>query len=268
MKLLLFCLLLTGTAAILYGEQIPLNSLSDWELTGPPANVSKENGVIRLKDSFRLVSRRTFEVRQNLRFQLSLTAKTRGNPPGSYIVGYIPYDEAKHEIKVYEVANMNGFDSVLEENVKAGDTVIRIGKPKFTWKCGAAFCVAFQAADLYRDQPNRETHTGGIREVESRTGYDEVTLAKPVRKNYPAGSMVRLHYYGPDFYCHIGKASSEWISIGGTVSGIAPYGNRKGMWWPGTRYVRVVIEANKNAGKNTITELKDISLDITRESFF
>jgi hypothetical protein len=62
---------------------------------------------------------------------------------------------------------------------------------------------------------------------------------------------VRQHKVaGASLWLAVGGAGKDWVKISGDISGVSTVGREKGMYWPGTSFVRISV-LNLNNDKNT-----------------
>jgi hypothetical protein len=190
----------------------------------------------------------TFEVAAKVTFE----APEQG---GVVYVGLAPYDGDKTPIKAAEVHVVEDTVTELAQDAARGQTLLRL-QDGAAW--GAAFerdsllerngVVAFDvSAEGLGDLPNRNLSARGLKVI-SRDGGWEVELAKPLERDWPAGTKVRLHYDSAT-YCYVGSApaSSDWKDIMGSLSTSVPgKAPSKGHLWPGTRFVRFVVLSTRD----------------------
>jgi hypothetical protein len=55
--------------------------------------------------------------------------------------------------------------------------------------------------------------------------------------------------HGASFWVSVKKVGNDWVKISGDISGVSTVGQEKGMFWPGTSFVRVTV-LNLNDDKN------------------
>lgn len=113
------------------------------------------------------------------------------------------------------------------------------------------------------DLPNRDVTQIAEKKIEKKGDVWEVTLKKPVAKDYPAGTRVRQQRFGATYLYTAGpgkKAPADWQEFSGNVQGIAPAGNPSYKWWNGTKQAQILVIMNY-ATKDGKTEFKDIVLE-------
>ena len=155
-----------------------------------------------------------------------------------------------------------GSGTKLAADVKAGDKVIRIANGE-KWKKSSSGYVAFNAKEDYSDLPNREC-VANITKVEQTNGAWEVTLASPVKKDYPAGTGVREHADGGYLYAITAYPKGEWTKVSGTLSGMPAIGDctisSQKTFWPCTAKIRPILMVNwRVAGKKV--QIRNVTLE-------
>lgn len=163
-------------------QNVKLNSGGDWK-------VPVKDGVLELKGRMRkITSEQLQKVDPAARY--TLTWEARGNVPeeaGKYMIGFSVYDKDGQEIQPYHVYYTPGSETVLTEDAPKGGRTLKI-RDGSKWKSGAMYCPAFHVKADGGDIPNRDVLTGGIEKVTAGDGYTELTLKRPLAKDYPAGT--------------------------------------------------------------------------------
>jgi len=92
-----------------------------------------------------------------------------------------------------------------------------------------------------------------------------LTLRSPVKRDYPAGTKIRQHYAGGGCYQYCAAsgrpAPDKWTKYSAVVKGLAKYGSPNDRFWPGTKYVKIVVIINyrPKKGSNTQALFDDVS---------
>ncbi len=172
-----------------------------------------------------------------------------GKPVNAYL-GLAPFDKDKKPIESPNVLVIAGTETELVEDCLPACKILKV-KDGSKWtlenNCGKYGLVAFNIDDSgkYLDLPNRELSAGcGIEKIEKKDGCWEISLKNPCGKIYRAGTKVREHRPGANYmYKWYQEAfqSKDWIHAEGTVKGIAETGTPVTSFWPGTKYVKVVV---------------------------
>jgi hypothetical protein len=181
------------------------------------------------------------------------------SPEGKALVhlGVDCFDAQKRLITSERITPVPQTETELVEEVKPGDKVVKI-KNGSAWEFDAALTpkygvVAFNVDDsgAYSDLPNPNLSQHGITTIRQSGGQWEVELAKPLKEGYSAGTKVRQHKVaGASLWLAVGGAGKDWVKISGDISGVSTVGREKGMFWPGTSFVRISV-LNLNNDKNT-----------------
>ena len=238
-------------------QNVKLNSGGDWTVPG-------KDGVLELTGRMRkITSEQLQKVDPAARY--TLTWEARGNVPeeaGKYMIGFSVYDKDGQEIQPYHVYYTPGSETVLTEDAPKGGRTLKI-RDGSKWKSGAMYCPAFHVKADGGDIPNRDVLTGGIEKVTAGDGYTELTLKRPLAKDYPAGTAVRQHLYQSSLYLKVADIPAGWKKESAALSGISKGAVRYGQWWPGTEYFRVMITGNIGS-RNADAEMnvKNIELDV------
>ena len=183
------------------------------------------------------------------------TPGTQGE--GRFYFAPVCYDKDGKEIKVTAVNCLNGTDTVLAAAAKKGDKVVRIANgAKWNLRYGN---IAFNTKPDFSDLPNNEY--AAFTAINKKGDVWELTLAKPLAKDYPAGTNVREQRNGASFRYMLGNVlpTAEWQQFSRVISG------GKGETEPGypfawriaTAQAGIVIFTN---GKPADIEFRNISI--------
>ncbi len=67
-------------------------------------------------------------------------------------------------------------------------------------------------------------------------------LVKPLKEGYSAGTKVRQHKVaGANLWLATKSVGKDWVKMSGDISGVSTVGQEKGMFWPGTSFVKVTV---------------------------
>lgn len=256
----------------LHGETLVLDNPAVW---GNPPKMKSENASLLITGPGQYITTQKYPLDPAATYQLSAEIRLgKDSPAAPFIMGFILYDKDDKVIEAREVNTFPGSDTVLSAPVKAGDTQLRIRNGARWAAADKGFSVpAFQTDPSGKDLPNRtaEADTTGIEEVKRAGTEWLVTLKKPLKADYPAETGVRLHVNGGFFYSSVTTPSTEWKEAVGKVKGINPkvISNQwmPGKFWTGAASFRIMIMPNWNWGiKNSVVEVKNLKLEITRQS--
>jgi hypothetical protein len=159
--------------------------------------------------------------------------------PASGYMGLSMYDKNKKLIAYNQVAVYLGTESELLVPATKGSKEIIIKK---TAKCAKArkhWKIAFNAKAKYADLPNSDLSPKG-ESMKIEGNKIKLTLKSPLKKDYKAGTKVRMHSpWGPPFYWAAkGWMPGEWKKFSVTMKGIATHGVPMDKFWKGTKYVK------------------------------
>ncbi|MGD1001585.1 MAG: hypothetical protein ABSA67_12910 [Candidatus Brocadiia bacterium] len=202
------------------------------------------------------------------RYTLTGWFRSVGKDPSSLYFGYMCFDADKRLIAPEQVGVLGATETVLHEDCKKEDTLIKVAHA-FKWKEDPHACIAFDVDDSgkYADLPNRNLSGFGILKIEEKEGYWEVRLNEPCGRAYPAGTKVREHSAGPAYlYCAAAAQSvpAEWTQYSGTVAGLSTAGAGNAHWWQGTKYAKLVLLLNSEQNEDCIVLVG--GLDIRAET--
>ena len=168
----------------------------------------------------------------------------------------ISYDKNGQEISAVDQYCIRGTETVLAAPAKKGDKVVRIKNgTKWFVKWGA---IAFNAKSDFSDLPNNDFIY--ISSIRKNGDVWEVSLKKPLAKDYPAGTSVREQRAGASYrYVCYAKPQTEWTEstriIQGEKNETAP-GYAK-AWRLGTVNAGIVFFTN---GSPIDIEIRNISI--------
>ncbi len=197
------------------------------------------------------------EVDTAKEYRLSAWLKAVGKAKSTCYIGLAMYTGNKRSIQRPYVTVEKGTITELAAAVKAGDKVLKI-KDCSKWNVGKirSTQVAFSVNEDYSDLPNFNVSNLAVK-LRKKANIYELTLRSPVKRDYPAGTRIRQHYAGGGYqYCAASNkiAPSRWKKYSAVVRGIAKYGAPDTQFWPGTRYVRIVVIINYKAKKGSDTQ--------------
>lgn len=169
------------------------------------------------------------------------------------------YDNYEQEIPAYAVHALPGTMTILSKDANQGaDTIFVTADPSMFQTGDTA--IAFNAMEDLSDIPN--TTTSVVADITYASGEAKIKLAAPLKESYAKGTNVRQHL-AMNWPSISVKPSSGWteqvLDIGGVMD---PEQAQPGQFWPGTRYVRVVIApVIKNKSGQTGPQAIDLLVD-------
>jgi hypothetical protein len=161
-----------------------------------------------VKNSRSIASKKKFKINPDKYYIASVWVKAVGEKPSYAYLGIKPLDTKGKYIRSRDVNSLPKTFTELTAPCKAGDTVIKV-KDGSKWKVHKYYVAAFDTKADKSDLPNRNL-SDGIKSIEKKDGYYEITLLKPLKKAYPAGTKVREHRMGGYVYPKHGKVPAEW----------------------------------------------------------
>jgi hypothetical protein len=172
-------------------------------------------------------------------------------------VGLACFDAEEKLIVAQTVNRLDDTETELLADASPGDTVLKVKKADL-WKAVPIGFVAFNADDSgqFMDLPNYALSPMGIKTVTNKGDFWEIELAAPMTRSFSAGTKVRQHMAGNKYlFCTvINKAiPKDWKQFSGKATGTS---NRvsNSQFWPGTRYVQVVILPGAESGQRLIVD--------------
>ena len=210
-----------------------------------------------------IVSPKFIPVKAGERYILSGSFKSLGKTPSKVYYGFICYDKGKRQIDTFHSNVILDSATTLAEACKKGDKELMI-KANNKWQKGN-YAVAFNVKDNFSDLPNREV-VYKIIKVVPRCENMKVQLSKALKKDYPAGTKVRMHTSAHGTYIYTAVCGAvipkSWKAYEGSVT----LGKPGQIGWqylrPGTAFVKVIILPNYNKGNDERLAFKDLKLVI------
>lgn len=193
------------------------------------------------------------EVSTDKAYELSVMLRSAGTEFSKPVhVGLAPFDNQDRPIISQMVNRLPDTETELVAEAIAGETTVRV-KDAANWETGETMLIAFNAdnSGKFADLPNRELSPLGITSVTQQGDEWEIQLERPLKVGYPAGTPVREHRAGGSYIYNPVLAKEiplEWTRFEGRVGGVAME-RSDSKFWPGTRYVKVVILGGRDPGQ-------------------
>jgi hypothetical protein len=167
------------------------------------------------------------------------------------------YTEEEKLIISQAINRLENTETELLADAVPGDTVLKVKKAD-QWKSSPNSFVAFNVDDspAVSDLPNFNLSPMGIQSVTEKGGAWEIELAKPMTKSYPAGTKIRQHNAGNSYvFCTVANKTipKNWKEFSGKIAGKSDRLSNK-QFWPGTRYVQVVIMPGRGANQRLLVD--------------
>ena len=158
-----------------------------------------------------------------------------GGEPGTIRAGFRVFDAQKREIRPYHVIVRNPSIAEVAQTVPAGSRAIRLNGAG-AWKKQTHCALAFHARPDLSDLPNFSTFESPVADFRKEGNSCVITFKKAFPAEITAGTLVREHRYGGEFYPWEGKTSPQWQKAEVELFGLAREGRDRNIesWQPGT----------------------------------
>ncbi|MFA6930101.1 MAG: hypothetical protein WCT05_07220 [Lentisphaeria bacterium] len=166
-------------------------------------------------------------------FMRSLSAD---NPASGYL-GLKMYDKDKRYIGICNVATLTK-QSALSAPAAIGDLQVLV-KLNLEWLEIKHSAIAFNVQKDYSDLPNFDLSPQVSEFIQDGENL-KVVLKSALKKDYPMGTLVRLHspWGAPLYWIAQGWMTNEWQEFKTILKGEAEQGTSKNKFWQGTKYVK------------------------------
>jgi len=259
--------LLVASSAVVAGENLVKNggaedaaSIKKWHKALSQNTEEKVGGKSSFHGKTRSIwafSPEFIEVDPSKAYQVSVSIKNAGTAISKCYIGLAMYNAKKQSIQRPYIMTIKGTMTKLAADVKPGDKVLKIVDcSKWNKKIITRSQVAFGAKKDYSDLPNLKLSRLAAK-LEKKGDIYELTLSSPIKKAFKAGTQIRQHFYTGGYqYCAASNkpATAEWKRYSAIVKGLAKHGAPNKQFWPGTKYVKVVVIINYNAKKDSDTQ--------------
>jgi len=230
---------------------IEFPSISSNAKEGSNAFVCKPSGG-------RVFSEELIPVSPELPYELSASFMSEGTE-AKVCLGLSCYDADEKEITSQQITPIIGTETKLREAASKGDTILKIENGQqwvfdTKWTPEYGF-VAFDVDDsgAYSDLPNRNLSGAGLKSIRQVGGQWEVELAKPLPADFAAGTKVRQHRAeGAFLWINTPQVGSSWKEIKGRIFGVSEGPRQPGKFWPGTKFIKVIILVDTPDLKNPV----------------
>ncbi|HLC73148.1 hypothetical protein J4416_01065 [Candidatus Pacearchaeota archaeon] len=192
--------------------------------------------------------------------------KSSGVIEGSRLYfGFVPYDSRRVQINNHNINPDLNTETTLFNDVSSGDKIVNITDGTNWIDTITHERMAFDVDDSgnYNDLPNFNVSNQNIVRVEDMGDHWEVEFLTTVGVNYPAGTKVREHRSGSTYMYDAASNAivpSDWTLYTRSMQGENVYGTPTGKWWPGTKYVKMLMLFNYQQNNSYTLQFDDISL--------
>jgi hypothetical protein len=155
-----------------------------------------------------------------------------GKVGGTTLTGYYLFDKNKKPISQTNVVFVAKSETELAEPAKNGDKTIKI-KANAKWKPAGHIWAAF---NYDKNRVCRDLSATSVRAVKKEGDIMIITFAAGIRKDYPAGTKVRIHNSGSYFYSSVFPVKATAGKFTKTL--------KQKDFWPGTAYATPIVLVN------------------------
>ena len=184
-------------------EDFTFSSPADWENS---ADLRKNApGKMQLRLAGRMLSAKkcTFEPGKSYYITGAVRAAA-GSVPGNILLGLRMYDSAGEHIPMHCIYYVEDSITELLEATEPTDKTIVV-KDASKWKTAAHMVLAFNAKNDFSDLPNRNIVEIPPSKIEKAGEKWIIHFGKPIGTVLQAGTKIREHYRGGEFYFGIGS---------------------------------------------------------------
>lgn len=264
----------TAAGVFAYAEESPnlivngnaADGLNNWKNVQKIADGGPDGAkCFEVTGSTQINSMALIPVDAQSEYKLTGWFKSGSGKENQIYAGLLLFDGNKNVINSTSVNAADQTDAVLASEAKKGDTVVKI---KDASKWGRLFkdkrlVIAFDADNSgeYKDLPNYKFRV--VTNLVNKDGVWEATLEIPLYENYAADTKVRAHWLsGHYMYAFSMKKNlADWTKYSGAIKPATKFGADGNTFWPGTKYVQVLILANWGQGKDEVLRFSNISLE-------
>jgi hypothetical protein len=158
-----------------------------------------------------LRSKTSFKINPDAYYIVSAWVKTVDPVPSHMYLGLIPCTADKKYIAHQYFSDTPAAVAELAEPAAKGNKSITV-KNGLKWKATRFNAVAFNAKADGSDLPNRDVSSGIVSIKRNTPEGDVITFSKALKKDYPAGTLVREHSFGGYHYLKKGViAPGSWV---------------------------------------------------------
>ncbi|MBR2439720.1 MAG: hypothetical protein IKB25_05960 [Lentisphaeria bacterium] len=243
MKKVLICsaLLLAGVSFAADAGLTGLNDAAAWKKAAMTAG--KDGAAMEVVRPGMLEFPQAVKIDPAKKYRFSgEVRKSPDAPTGMFLAGYVLYDKDNKQIMTQHIRAIAGTMTELAAAANAGDTTVKI-KNGARWNTKGAHYVAFNAGTY----PNRDL-SEQIKNVQRTGNVWTVTLTKPLKKAYKAGTKVQIQASGAHFSpVNIAKPDGTWKKFSFDIQGVDTVVQRNSTkFWPGAVSFKPMIMPNWN----------------------
>ena len=258
-KQTLFAVALCAVAAAVAAEPVNLvpngdfsQGKKDWQCYGGKVDANKKTMTLNFHQP--LYSKAPIKVDTKANYKM--TVKLASTVPGVMYAGLVSLDKDGKDIGTAHVSTVFKSDSTLLEPVAAGADTIKV-KTAPNWKMHRYPMVAFNTKPDRSDLPNYDVM--GVKAVTAQADGIEVKLSGKTKKEYPAGTGVRMHTSGATYIYLINFPKEAVTQSTELVGFIGP--KYSARFRTGTDSVKIYFYVAGRKASVTIEEIKFEKLD-------
>ncbi len=205
------------------------------------------------------------EVDPSKTYRLSGDFKSAGGGPNVALIGLRLFNAEKKAIDATSVSAIANSGTTLAADAGTGSTQVKV-RDAASWENAMrtqrlAIAFATSPGEEYSDLPNFQTCRVTSLE-KSDDGWD-ISLDKPLDKPYQEGTAVRAHLISGHlmYVFTFNKHLPDWTNYQGLIKPVVKNGSPSSTFWPGTKYIKIMILANWGRKENETLLFGNISLE-------
>lgn len=249
-KLSVIAALCISATPAMYAETKTFNVPSDWQ----QEKLLTPNGKTAMKTemSTTILSKEMLTLDMKKQYFLSGSIKAaEGSPKGRLYFGFRIYDNKGVMLQCHHCQTVNGTDTELAESTEPTDTSIVV-KNASKWQLHPHITIAFNTKPDQSDLPNRNIISVCPKKIEKSKDGWVIHLDRPVNMVLPAGTKIREHRRGGEFYYGIGNDKKPVLLKKSRI-----------WWWKGISKVRMLVNATcTERGKKMKLDLSGLEVEI------
>ena len=211
-SLIMGALLVVAAASYAADKVYDISASANWY--GKDVKAGQDAGAIVVNKPVIIQSKVMIPIDDKHSYTFSGSAiAPAGKVGGTTLTGYYLYDKNKRIISQANVVFVAKSETELVEAAKKGDKTIKI-KANAKWKPAGHNWAAF---NYEKSKICRDLSAGAVKAVKKEGDVMIVTFNAPVRKDYPAGTKVRIHNSGSYFYSSIFPVKATAVNFSKTM---------------------------------------------------
>lgn len=228
------------------------------------SRVFVNEGILETSGYTKIVSKPKLSIDPTKKYRVSGEFRQTVGKLGTFHFGVSCYSADKQFIMPQNCIYYGISFTTLKSDAKAGSNTLEV-VPNSDWIVRKDLRVAFNAQKDFSDLPNFDLSKGypEKKAFNVENGSLVVTLSKPLEKDYPAGSFVRLHCGGGEnIYCagEKLKLSREWQTFTGEVSGYS-YGHTNKQFRYNTKFAAIVFRLGCEERVTSRVQFRNLKLE-------